>query len=171
MQIFSKNALRYHRYIDGIDLYGTQAEIEVLRGALDSLRAKSKIGAELIADVGQKSADADYNLTVYHGPIILCKCARCKLRPLDMAYHIPDHSLIYTPDAWMPKDQLWWVNIPIEVGLAHELVHAWRAVSGKACANLMIEETATVGLGPYAGEKFSENAVRRELGLPIRERY
>lgn len=57
------------------------------------------------------------------------------------------------------------------ISLAHELVHAYRKVKGNATGSTICEEKRAVGLGQFSGSSFSENAIRREHGLPIRNRY
>jgi hypothetical protein len=59
------------------------------------------------------------------------------------------------------------------VTLAHELVHALHCVSGTRKEgdfkfDIPIEEIFTVGLGEYAKEEFTENAIRKEHGLELR---
>lgn len=74
-------------------------------------------------------------------------------------------------------------NVPSFIALAHELVHALhymrrQVISGgrdrttpafKRADDL--EEARTVGLGPFAGERLCENAIRHEHGIARRETY
>lgn len=72
---------------------------------------------------------------------------------------------------------------PVFVALAHELVHAYHYVSGMCYraasgglrdggdTGLMEEEMRTVGCLKYKGEIPSENAIRGEHGLALRDRY
>jgi len=71
------------------------------------------------------------------------------------------------------KDDSCWNNVmvkrPPAVGLAHEMIHAWRNVKGlryfpdkekHANAPTPDDEVMTTGFPPYAYEKFSENLIR-----------
>jgi hypothetical protein len=72
---------------------------------------------------------------------------------------------------------------PPFVGLAHELVHAYHYTMGACYRNptgglqdqgntgLMEEEMRTVGLGHYANETPSENAIRTEHSITLRTSY
>ncbi len=72
---------------------------------------------------------------------------------------------------------------PSFVALAHELVHAFHYLSGSCYraadgglqdggnTGLMEEEMRTVGCEKYAGESPSENAIRKEHGVPLRKTY
>ena len=63
------------------------------------------------------------------------------------------------------------------VTLAHELIHALHYLRGVAgergdlLTGLGDEEYRTMGLGPYAGERYTENAIRLEWGLHPRTFY
>ena len=69
------------------------------------------------------------------------------------------------------------VSTPSFVALAHELVHALHILSGDVMQHSdselekMIEEARTVGAGKYQNKRISENALRKEHGLPIRLYY
>ena len=73
---------------------------------------------------------------------------------------------------------------PTWIVLAHELIHAFHFLSGTGygdevrtglrqpgMTHVKREEMATVGLGPYANSRLTENALRREAGLPLRTQY
>ena len=78
----------------------------------------------------------------------------------------------------------WMENRP-ELGFYHELVHAYHfdrgdsAISdgrvGSVCAevptDIMESELQAVGLGEWATEPVSENAIRAQLGAPLRPTY
>lgn len=68
-----------------------------------------------------------------------------------------------------------WQNRPLPVPLAHELVHAWRAVTGRVLYDYGWEEEAmTVGLPPFSNMRFTENRFRIEFdntGLAVRPDY
>jgi hypothetical protein len=65
-----------------------------------------------------------------------------------------------------------------EVALGHELIHAVHDAQGTNRAAVPYtaiesgtenhEEAATIGLGAYAKDPMTENALRRELGVPLR---
>jgi len=66
--------------------------------------------------------------------------------------------------------------------LTHELVHAFHQMNGTSMithhdhvwfkgTGQRNEEERAVGIGEYEREPFSENSVRRELGMPIRKSY
>ena len=61
-------------------------------------------------------------------------------------------------------------NRPPLIGLAHEMVHAWRAMTGRNLyitnTNFDIEEVITTGFPPYNSEQFSENLFRAQYTGP-----
>jgi hypothetical protein len=75
------------------------------------------------------------------------------------------------------------LKTPAYIALAHELIHAYHFLSGNMSNDLardvqldklravIIEEALTVGAGTYENTRISENAIRREHGLPLREFY
>jgi hypothetical protein len=63
------------------------------------------------------------------------------------------------------------VETPAFVALAHELCHALHSMSGTAKEYPFPEEAWTVGAGKYANTRISENAIRREHGIPVRTFY
>ncbi len=59
-----------------------------------------------------------------------------------------------------------------DVMLGHELIHAWRMMTGRRLvASGWEEEMMTVGLGPAANFPFTENRLRSEAGHPARTKY
>jgi hypothetical protein len=59
-----------------------------------------------------------------------------------------------------------------DVMLGHELIHAWRMMTGRRIvARGWEEEMMTVGLGPGADLPFTENKLRSEAGHPLRTSY
>ena len=66
-----------------------------------------------------------------------------------------------------------WENRPPTIALGHELVHAWRAMTGMVLFDYGWEEEAmTVGLPPFSFMEFTENKLRIEYGgLAIRPDY
>ena len=71
------------------------------------------------------------------------------------------------------------VQTPVYIALAHELIHSLHHLSGTSYREevqapggaVKREEMFTTGLGPYANTRLSENALRREVGLPERTHY
>jgi Effector protein len=66
-----------------------------------------------------------------------------------------------------------WMNRPPGIALGHELIHAWRVVSGRVLFDYGWEEEAmTVGLPPFSNMPFTENRLRVEYGgLAVRPDY
>lgn len=66
-----------------------------------------------------------------------------------------------------------WQHRPPLIALGHELIHAWRSVSGKVLYDYGWEEEAmTVGLPPFTYMEFTENKLRVEFGqLAVRPDY
>ena len=70
------------------------------------------------------------------------------------------------------------VPTPAYIALGHELIHALHVISGDVVKEYswktdgaIIEEARTVGLGPYASKRITENALRKEWGLAQRTYY
>jgi hypothetical protein len=78
---------------------------------------------------------------------------------------------------YLPAPSEDWRRRPVAVGLAHELVHAWRAMKGMVLFPYgQEEEQMTVGLPPFSFMKFTENTFRVQydkagLGLAVRPDY
>ncbi|QDT14421.1 M91 family zinc metallopeptidase [Alienimonas californiensis] len=68
---------------------------------------------------------------------------------------------------------LTWMNRPPAVALGHELIHAWRVMSGRVLFKYGWEEEAmTVGLPPFVNMPLTENQIRVDWGnLAIRPHY
>lgn len=65
----------------------------------------------------------------------------------------------------LPNEPLWLI-------VGHELVHAWRIMKGRRIfENGWEEEAMTTGLPPFSRLKFSENRLRSEAKLPMRDKY
>ena len=66
---------------------------------------------------------------------------------------------------------------PEFIALAHELCHCYHFLNGDLRESddpdkmVMLEEARTVGAGAFAGQRISENAIRKEWGLPLRQYY
>jgi hypothetical protein len=59
---------------------------------------------------------------------------------------------------------------PTFIGLAHELIHAYYNLKGKGI-NGPNEEYATVGIAPGPKRSITENGIRAEHNVPLRETY
>jgi hypothetical protein len=58
------------------------------------------------------------------------------------------------------------------VVIGHEFVHAWRMMIGKRLVDDGYEEEImTAGVGPFINFPMTENCLRRELGVKLRESY
>jgi hypothetical protein len=66
-----------------------------------------------------------------------------------------------------------WQNRPPAIALGHELVHAWRSMTGMVLFDYGWEEEAmTVGLPPFTFMEYNENKLRVEYGgLAVRPDY
>lgn len=61
---------------------------------------------------------------------------------------------------------------PLHIVLGHELIHAWRMMSGRRFyQGGFEEEQMTVGLPPFANMRFTENKLRAESGFAIAPKY
>src|SRR4029453_9468480 len=58
-----------------------------------------------------------------------------------------------------------WMKRPPAISLGHELVHAWRGMSGTLARKVGARESQAIGLGEFANAPFSENRFREQLGL------
>jgi NleD-like pathogen effector protein (putative zinc metallopeptidase) len=80
------------------------------------------------------------------------------------------------PDSKGKTDAPWSSERP-KYGFYHELVHAWHTVNGTTSTKARVDpdtadyEWQAVGLGPYAGNDISENAIRRAMGKAERPEY
>jgi hypothetical protein len=81
---------------------------------------------------------------------------------LDPAVGVMNHRIMRLPN-------------PPFVALAHELIHAFHCLSGNrypdSVDGVRREELYTTGVGPYQDTRISENAIRKEHGLPERTCY
>jgi hypothetical protein len=109
-----------------------------------------------------------------------------------VAYHVMEHltpgsgadvfvvwdpALEDTGAKLPPGDQAAWMRRPAWLGLAHELIHAWRVVTGRCVfrptpfSEEYYEEAMTVGLPPYDRCPITENRLRQARGLATRSYY
>lgn len=85
----------------------------------------------------------------------------------------PNHT--YFDDNQGRRD-LPWMTERQKYGYYHELVHAWRITNGTQATGrgphgVRNAEWQATGLGPYASEPVSDNAVRRAMGKAERPEY
>jgi Effector protein len=86
-------------------------------------------------------------------------------------HDMTDLSSAFAKDAVLPG----WAKRPPWVALAHELIHAWRKVSGRVVFHPTLEEyyeeAMTVGLPPYDRCPLTENRFREAAKEPRRGFY
>jgi Effector protein len=86
-------------------------------------------------------------------------------------HDVTDLSSVFAKDAALPG----WAKRPPWVALAHELIHAWRMVSGRVVFHPTLdeyhEEAMTVGLPPYDRCPLTENRFREAGKEPRRSFY
>lgn len=143
-----------------------------------------------VANAKRKLAAA--KIIIPNAPIAEIEVPPLKLSLLErgkVAYWIMEHL---TPgpgtDAWVSwqhdvtdlsatfaKDAPGWAKRPPWVALAHELIHAWRMVSGRVVFHPTLEEyyeeAMTVGLPPYDRCPLTENRFREAAKEPRRSFY
>lgn len=87
------------------------------------------------------------------------------------------NQVMYTPRVGTDRKPHF---VPMAVTLGHELIHALHHLRGTSKSGSQIdvggkmtseEEAYTVGLGPYANKKYTENKLRRDFNLPERLSY
>lgn len=175
-----KRLLQRCEYRDGIVLLGYKPDdVQVLSMALDTLQERSKTAEKMIALISEgHKAKGKRVLRIMRGPLAnTCTCANCRLAPIYNGFQGDTNVIVYTPEKTMMYDgREPWMVVPPEIGLAHELVHALHSVEGLYFINgnhllTMFEEERTVGCGGFGSEEFSENAIRKDYGLPLRPKY
>jgi hypothetical protein len=181
-------------YAPGVDITGTHDFIEHTRNYLNTL-SNTQAGQDLLQRIMVDGAGGGHNVNIVdpggnngnsasftgngelqpdgsHGPG--CN-STVNFNPyrhsLAGSATLPDGS----PD---PAD---WRNRPPDVGLHHELNHAWHASTGSidttpapnpvVGGNTNNEELRTVSLGPFSGDPLDENAYRSNRGLVNRPFY
>lgn len=89
----------------------------------------------------------------------------------------------FNPAAGGEYTELLGILTPTHVALGHELCHSLHHLSGgvrlgagedvrtRFRAMNLHEEAHTIGLGPYANTRISENAIRKEWGIQLRTYY
>jgi hypothetical protein len=83
----------------------------------------------------------------------------------------PSHAKFETRDQTPPD----WATERQKYGFYHELVHAWHVTNGTQATGVHKEtrnsEWQATGLGPWARDPVSENAIRRQMGKAERPEY
>jgi len=143
---------------DRIRPLGTQEEIDQINDALGRLCVNSQTACRLFDDL--------------------------RAGPGEVSIRITDRNTRYNYDSWTvyynPNETVWydgseaWMRVPPEIGLAHELIHAFHDLRGTLAVGLWdifrrTEETNTVGL--TGNSPYTENMIRKDYGLPTRPRY
>lgn len=163
-----------YTYAPGIVCVGSNDAKQVIVSALDTLKENSPTAKELIETVSGQCAKDNLILQIYRGPFRNpCNCASCKGQGSLMLNQFMPHdgSIIFTPEYDMYDASEPWMVPPKEIYLAHELVHVHHMLRGDNYSDNITEEYKTVGLFPWDNEKFSENAIRRDYGVPLRPKY
>jgi hypothetical protein len=88
----------------------------------------------------------------------------------------PEHELVGSKKEYdFSQKENEWRTRPPWIGLAHELVHAWRFVMGSGIfpekGDRIKDELLTTGLSPYPNAKYSENTIRAAAKQPLRLAY
>ena len=134
---------------------GTPAEIYEIELQLQELSQQSPSAASLIQSLRNNPTDifikASFTPNQYQ-PAMPCSAG----------------VITYNPFSFAIGPQPWEVRPP-EVGLAHELIHAYHDVTNTTSIYWLIEETNTVGL--TGNSPYTENGVRGDYGLPQRPVY
>lgn len=158
-----------YKYLPGIDIEGSTEDIDDVVKGLNNLAKGSDTGNALIGLVARANAHKGDSLIIHKGPKKFCRCGLCQ--PLRNAFNWEVNTLVYDPTESMYDGSEPWMIVPSEIALGHELVHGLHKVFAIYRDSLREEELATVGLGRYAHDKFTENAIRKDMALPLRPRY
>lgn len=167
------------RYRSNIHLLGTDKHTHNIFKALSALEEKSPCARSLIEELNTLNAQGNRNLEIFHGPFkVGCSCAFCSVDPwLRNAYNFDANGIIFDPTEKHRSQEGWAVATVPEINLGHELVHAYHGAKNnfhivyESSFEKYIEELKTVGLGCYKDHKYTENAIRKDFGLPLRPRY
>lgn len=173
---------RIANYTSGIRVIGTDSAIETVCGALDALKNKSETAHKLITEVGSLNTYHGRAVEIYLGPFATnCKCDGCLRDPyIRNCFNWELNAIVYDPTEVYSKKTEWSQNLPPELSLGHELVHAYHWIKGKMWVNVnyithpahkYMEEMQTVGIGAFKDKEFTENAIRCDYGLPLRTEY
>jgi hypothetical protein len=181
-------------YIDGDPTFFAGASL-----ALNELRGKP-IGKDLVSLLSKRCGIVNVKVLITKAPGTLTESAgKTAAKPTGLAALRSEKTLpgttiqlpgkgsgsiaAFNPDAEAEYTALVGISTPVYVALGHELCHSLHHLSGNirlgAGADLatrfkamyLQEEAHTVGLGPYAKTRISENAIRKENGLPLRTYY
>lgn len=183
----------------GIKIDGDQAFFDGASAALNKLRTKP-IGKDLVSLLSKRCKLVNVDVIVKKAPGTLTESAEAtKASPTGLSALRQDKVLpgttiqlpgkgsgsiaAFNPDADAEYTALVGISTPAFVALAHELCHSLHHLSGnlrlgagadigtRFKAMYLQEEAHTVGLGPYAKTRISENAIRKEWSLVLRTFY
>lgn len=169
----------HRQYQPGIVVLGGWRDQHMIGLALDTLKERSKTALTLIDEVAALNVRNGGRLSIKTGALVYCDCPNCKGRGLHNAYDPIKNIVGWTPIGCMYDGSRSWMCPPQEILLAHELVHAHHRARGELISyNVhpmsplrLYEEYRTVGIGEYANERLSENAIRRDYGVAQRPVY
>ncbi|NQU45192.1 hypothetical protein HQ520_18065 [bacterium] len=133
---------------------GTDAEKEKIKKGLEDLKKKSATAKKLIEAL---EADDD---TI---KIETTSNGNSYSPGSDTVKYNPDRQNIGTDEPWKTR--------PPEVGMGHELIHAYHDLNGGIESVRMNEENKTVGIEGYENETYTENGIRDDYGIDKRPRY
>lgn len=134
-----------------LEIKGDDAFRAAARSALDRLRG-TRAGGRLLKDLRRA------------GRRVVLRYARLETWGAAMSPLGDGESLVL----WDPGRED--PAFPAVVFLHHELLHALHEARGERREGAA-EERRALGVGEFSGSRVSENALRRELGLPPREAY
>lgn len=159
-------------YMGGISLQSrTRDGVVLLRDALNKLDNRSITARQLIKALSQWNVFNGSTLKIVIGNVSDCDCPYCDHFSKVNAYSFTKNTLWFSPaDVALQTKE--YMKVPPEIAIAHELIHAWHHATGNYLgSDMAMEEMQTVGLGIFAEDKYTENAIRREYGIVLRPRY
>jgi len=138
---------------------GTPDQVSAINQALAALSQESESANALIQYL--RNDPTDIFIKAVSGPN--------SYSPYSTQRHSCDAGTVsYDPFRFISGDKPWDVR-PSEVGLAHELIHAYHDITNTLSGNWNLEETNTVGL--TGSSPYTENQIRSDYGLPQRPKY
>ena len=138
---------------------GTPDQVSAINQALATLSQESESANALIQYLRNDPNDI----------FIKAVSAPNSYSPYSTQRHSCDAGTVsYDPFRFISGDNPWDIRPP-EVGLAHELIHAYHDITNTSSGNPNVEETNTVGL--TGSSPYTENQIRSDYGLPQRPKY
>ena len=192
----AKTALWSHTH-PGIYIEGGDAFFSATNAALTTLRSRP-IGKDLIDLLSKRCGIVKAIVTILRAPGTLTQSAEdTAATPGDLSALQRDKTLpgteiklpgkgsssyaAYNPYAAAEYAAMVGIPTPVHIALGHELIHSLHHLSGGLRMDagtdsvtarfrrlILHEEAHTVGLGPYANTRISENALRKEHNLTLR---